>query len=286
MVHDKQTQAVELLQDLGLKEYEAKCVVALTRMPKGTAKEISQVMDVPRTRVYDAIRVLEAKGLVEVQHSSPRQYRAVSIDEATSLLSQEYESRVSTLQGTLEGLPDAEEDREESPPVGEIWSINNHETITARSLRLVEDAADEIVLVIGDPDTVTDEVFDALNDATDRGVQVIVGTMDEDLRNAVRDAVPATEVFVSDLSWLPVKSESNGTVITRLLLTDEQTIVVGSRPSAEKPEEAEQAIVGNGTTNGIVTILRHLLRAGLLEGRDDAADERAVATRGATDDGQ
>lgn len=51
-----QEQAVEVLQEFGLKEYEAKSFVALSRMPQATAKEISETTDVPRTRVYDAVR--------------------------------------------------------------------------------------------------------------------------------------------------------------------------------------------------------------------------------------
>ncbi|MFT4923715.1 MAG: sugar-specific transcriptional regulator TrmB, partial [Haloarculaceae archaeon] len=45
-----QDEAIELLQELGLKEYEAKCFVALCRLPQGTAKDISEISDVPRTR--------------------------------------------------------------------------------------------------------------------------------------------------------------------------------------------------------------------------------------------
>ncbi|MFB6177506.1 MAG: helix-turn-helix domain-containing protein, partial [Halobaculum sp.] len=56
------TRAVELLQQLGLKEYEAKCFVGLSRLSTGTAKQLSEITEVPRTRVYDAIRVLEAQG--------------------------------------------------------------------------------------------------------------------------------------------------------------------------------------------------------------------------------
>lgn len=77
------TEAIDLLQELGLKEYEARCFVALNQLPNGTAKEIREISDVPRTRVYDAIRVLESEGLVEVQQSSPQVYRAVEISEAT-----------------------------------------------------------------------------------------------------------------------------------------------------------------------------------------------------------
>ena len=65
---DTLNKAVTALQELGLKEYEAQCFVGLSRLPSGTAKQLSEITDVPRTRVYDAIRLLEAQGLVEVQH--------------------------------------------------------------------------------------------------------------------------------------------------------------------------------------------------------------------------
>lgn len=83
---DTADEAVSVLQQLGLKEYEAKCFVGLTRVSTGTAKRLSEITDVPRTRVYDAIRVLEAQGLVEIQHTSPQRFRAVSVEEAMETL--------------------------------------------------------------------------------------------------------------------------------------------------------------------------------------------------------
>ena len=53
-----QEHAVTLLQDLGLKEYEARCFVALTRLPTAKAREIGETADIPRTRVYDAVERL------------------------------------------------------------------------------------------------------------------------------------------------------------------------------------------------------------------------------------
>lgn len=108
-----QDEAIELLQNLGLQQYEAKAFVALTRLPRGTAKEISDVSEVPRTRVYDAVRVLESKGLVEIQHSNPQQFRAVPIDEAADTLLQAYEKRTESLQRALRSIDAAspEDDR-------------------------------------------------------------------------------------------------------------------------------------------------------------------------------
>src|SRR6056297_2335517 len=96
-----QTRAIDLLQELGLKEYEAKSFVALARRQHGTAKDISETSDVPRTRVYDAVRVLESKGLVETQHSNPQVFRAVSIDEAVDTLQAEYIERAESLRSDL-----------------------------------------------------------------------------------------------------------------------------------------------------------------------------------------
>jgi hypothetical protein len=47
-------QAIELLQGLGLKEYEAKAFVALTRLPEATAKEIQERLPDPPS--YSAVR--------------------------------------------------------------------------------------------------------------------------------------------------------------------------------------------------------------------------------------
>jgi sugar-specific transcriptional regulator TrmB len=59
-------EAVEVLQQLGLKEYEARCFVGLSRLQTGTAKQLSELTEVPRTRAYAAIRMLEAQVLVEL----------------------------------------------------------------------------------------------------------------------------------------------------------------------------------------------------------------------------
>jgi len=90
-------EAIEVLQQLGLKEYEARCFVGLARLNTGTAKKLSELTEVPRTRVYDAIRILEAQGLVEIPHSSPQQFRAVPLEEATETLRDQYEERVERL---------------------------------------------------------------------------------------------------------------------------------------------------------------------------------------------
>ena len=151
-------EAIEIFQQLGLKEYEARCFVGLTRLDTGTAKKLSNVTDVPRTRIYDAIRVLEVQGLVEIQHSSPQQFRAVPLEEAIETLRDQYEDRVERLHETLEPVDVVDEADE--PSVQEVWAMSGQDAIENRTEKLIEKATDEIVLVIGDDSLLTENLVE------------------------------------------------------------------------------------------------------------------------------
>lgn len=258
-------EAVELLQKLGLKEYEAKCFVTLSRLPKATAKEISEASDVPRTRVYDAIRVLETKGLVEIQHSNPQQFRAVPISEAGKTLRTEYESRTESLVDALEAM-DTESVNADTEVTHEVWALSGPTAIDNRLLQLLGDANEEVVLIVGREDVVTEELFERVQAAQESGVDVLVGTATPDLHHLITEALPDVEVFVSDLAWLhssPSDPEDD-TTISRLLLVDRNTILVSSVQEDESGGiQYEKAVFGRGFENGIVVIARRLMAEGL-----------------------
>ncbi len=266
-----ESQAVGLLQQLGLKEYEARSFVALSRRPYGTAKEISESSEVPRTRVYDAVRVLESKGLVEVQHSNPQQFRAVSVDEAVKTLRMEYEQRIESLREALSGLEPAT-DAETTDITHEVWALSNGSSIATRTYQLIDDAEEEIALVVGHEAVFTDEVVEKLSAAQNRGVSVVIGTVSEELERTVREALPDVEVFVSGLEWLTESGiAGDGTEISRLLLVDRQAILVSSFDATGGSLDHEKAVFGRGFNNGVVTVVRRLIATGL-EGFSAAVD--------------
>ncbi|WP_435180877.1 TrmB family transcriptional regulator [Halorussus sp. AFM4] len=257
----KKKEAAGLLQQLGLKEYEAKCFVALTQVETATAKEISEIADVPRTRVYDAIRVLEAQGLVEIQHSNPRQYRGVPLEEAAQTLRRQYESRIDELQETLDAIEPA--DTADEPVTHEVWSLSGRDGITSRTLQLLDDTETEVVFVISDESLVTDELVEALTECADRA-DVIIGTVTAGLHDEFRERIPGAEVFVSELEWLHADGEDE-VAIGRMLLVDEDTILLSS---VDTTSGEEKAIFGRGFQNGLVVITRRLMATGLLPFRD------------------
>ena len=259
-------EAIEVLQQLGLKEYEARCFVGLTRLHTGTAKKLSELTEVPRTRVYDAIRVLEAQGLVEIQHSSPQQFRAVSLDEATETLRDQYEDRIGRLHSALATIDIVDGDDDSS--VQEVWAMAGEDAIENRTEQLIETAADEIVLVIGDESLLTDDLFDTLNGVSN-DVELIVGAVTLSLQDQIQAAVPDATTFVSGLEWLHgANTTEEDTAIGRLLLVDRSTILVSSIIPDSKEE---QAIFGEGFGNGLVVIARRLMAQGLISVRDSAS---------------
>ncbi len=258
-------EAIQVLQELGLKEYEARCFVGLTRLETGTAKKLSEMTEVPRTRVYDAIRVLEAQGLVQIQHSSPQRFRAVPLDEATATLRDQYESRVDRLHESLSRIDTVDEDEE---PIQQVWSMSGQEGIENRTEELIGTASEEIVLVIGDESLLTENLVATLN-RVEGEVELLVGALTEPLEEKVKTAVPEATTFISGLEWLHGENAAEDeTAIGRLLLVDRSTILVSSIMPESKEE---QAIFGEGFGNGLVVIARRLMAQGLLTARDPAA---------------
>ncbi|PSP79755.1 transcriptional regulator [Halobacteriales archaeon QS_4_69_225] len=258
-------EAIEVLQQLGLKEYEARCFVGLTRIDTGTAKKLSNLTEVPRTRIYDAIRVLQAQGLVEIKHSSPQQFRAVSLEEATETLRDQHEDRIERLHEVLATVDVVNEDDESS--VQKVWSITEQNAIENRTEQLIEAATDEIGLVIGDESLLTENLVETLN-GVDDDVELLVATSTASLQEEVQAAVPAATTFVSGLEWLHgANATEDDTAIGRLLLVDRGSILVSSIAPESK---AERAIFGEGFDNGLVVIARRLILQGLIPSRDSA----------------
>lgn len=263
--------AVELLQELGLKEYEARSFVALTRVPSATAKECSELSDVPRTRIYDAIQSLETHGLVEVHHSSPKVFRAVSINEAVETLRTRFARLTDDLEAALRSIEPAPSDAE-ADVVQQIWSLAGPEAITTRSAQLIGDADDEVIMIVAGEHVLTDRLLEQLAAAIDRNVTILLGTPDQNAVDAARDGLAEATVFETGLEWLEASPlADDDTQIGRLLLADRSAILVSTFHGSGDTPRDEQAIYGEGFDNGLVTIARRLMATGLPQTDDPAA---------------
>jgi sugar-specific transcriptional regulator TrmB len=260
MDHDTaHTTAIETLEALGLKQYEAECFTALTRIKHGTAKELSDLTNVPRTRVYDAVEQLQQDGLVDIQHSSPQQFRAVPITEATALLRQRFDTRFTNLQTSLEALESIEEESLDND--SNVWTTTGSDSITRRVIDFLDRADEEIILIVNGDSVVTDQLLTRLQAANDRGVSIYVGTLSGSIHERLETVLSDVTLFESELEWLQPQSDEEEEEIGRLLLIDRETLLVSSL--GHHSPHSESALWSDGVGNGLLVIARRLLAAGL-----------------------
>lgn len=245
--------AVEALDQLGLTEYEAKCFVALIRITQGTAKEISQLSGVPRSRVYDTVERLHEQGLVDVQQSDPREYRAVSKEEAFEKLREEYTATIETADEALKEIESAETEEEKG-----MWAIASADHVNDRMVALLDDAEEHIHLIVADESTLKQDVLDGLAEASDRGASVLVEVPSEAVEDRVRQAVPDARIVVSaNLRELrKVIKKWPG----KLIMVDNQALLVSGVEESNLPDvHKETAVWTNGHNHGFAAWTRELL---------------------------
>jgi len=263
-------EVADLLQQLGLTEYEARCFVALSRLPDATAKEISDVSEVPRTRVYDAARGLESKGLIETQHASPKEFRTIPTDDAVELLRTAYRSRTESLRAALESV-DSVERNDETDSSRAVWKLSTTRAITNRMQRLVDNADGNLVLVAEDADVMTDSLGDTLRAAHRRGVSVVVGATTDDLRESLEGRYPEIEVVSLRDTWLGRSTVVDETEIGRALLVDRDVILISTIRAVENGKRREEAVFCHGSDTGVVRLVHRAIRITLPTARSQAA---------------
>lgn len=246
-------QAVKLLEELGLTQYEARCLVALSRVGTSPAKRISELSDVPRSRVYDAVEGLHQQGLVGVQQSEPRKYRAVPKDEMLETLRREHRSTISALDTALEKLQTAEQLEEKG-----AWAIADHENVTQRMTTLIDDGNEEVYLLVVDEEMVAETVYERLAAASDRGADVVVEVPTTAVEIAVEEVVEDAAVHVSEV--VRGSAELRGKWPGRILMVDREAVLLSAVSDGQLPDRPEEtAIWAKGPDHGLVVGVRQLL---------------------------
>ncbi len=243
-----QSAAVEQLEQFGLSSYAARTFVALASLGTGTARNVSQVSEVPRTRVYDAIEELHERGLVDVQQSSPKQFWAISAETASRTFEHELQHRTDVLRTALTELEPIERRDEQRG----VWTVAGQTAVTERVLEFFDSANEEIVYMTVE-DLLTDDLIDALSDAAERGVSIKLGGVSADVQERIRNEIPDATMFESLWVW-------SDTPAGRLMMIDRQKTLVsalvnGVDASPSDPR-SETAIWGEGETNSLVVVLK------------------------------
>ncbi|MFC6940731.1 TrmB family transcriptional regulator [Salinirubellus sp. GCM10025818] len=247
-VEDPQTAAIEQLERFGLSAYAARTFVALASLGTGTARDVSQVSAVPRTRVYDAIDELHDRGLVDILQSSPKQFRAISAETASRTFEHELQHRTGILRTALGELEPVERQAEQRG----VWTVDGQPAVTERVLEFFAGAEEEIVYMTVE-DLLTEDLVDGLSEAANRGVSIELAGVSTEVQERIQDEIPGAMMFESLWVW-------SDTSAGRLMMIDGgKTLVsalVNGEDASPSDPRSETAIWGEGDTNSLVVVLR------------------------------
>ena len=258
---DPEAAAIEQLERFGLSAYAARTFVALASLGTGTARDVSQVSEVPRTRVYDAVEELYDWKLVDIQQSSPKEFWAISAETASRRFERNFQHRTDVLQTALSELEPAERRAEQRG----VWTVDGQMAVTDRVLEFFASAEEEIVYMTVE-DLLTEDVIEALSEATERGVSIKLGGVSPDVQERIQDEIPGATMFESLWVW-------SDTSAGRLMMIDgRKTLVsalVNGKDASVSDPRSETAIWGEGEANSLVVVLKAIFTWRLENVEDD-----------------
>ncbi|WP_336325477.1 TrmB family transcriptional regulator [Halovenus sp. HT40] len=246
-----QQEAVKSLRTLGLSNYEAQVFVALQQLGSGTAQEVSDFSDVPRSQVYGAADDLAERGLVEVVEASPKAYRPVALSTARDILTDRLETETDRAFDHLESIRTMESGPRDDQ---DISTLRGRQPINDRIATLVQSATHTVVFVSPAAEATTDRIADALRVAGTDEVDVTVVTADDALEDVFADS--PVSVFV-------MSQDNPADFAGRALMVDDRTVLLAAETDDE-PIEEEALWTGDSS---IGRILSTFMRSGMESGR-------------------
>ena len=245
---------VEVLQSFELTEYESKCFVALSRIGSGTAKEVSKVASVPHARVYDCMETLQDRGLVDIQQSKPRRFRASTPPEALDALERRCQAHLERLEGLFAQLESPSRDSEE----GDVWVMEGNGEVSERLRELVSEAQERVLLAIAVEELLTDDLLDAIKAAGDRGVEVLVGSPGEPIRERLADT-DANVRIVETWTWWESYPIRPGAMSAVCMVDDDALLVSADSASSLPGVRKHRAVWTDSANTPLVKMMQPLL---------------------------
>jgi DNA-binding transcriptional ArsR family regulator len=140
----------------------------------------------------------------------------------------------------------------------EMGKIEGREEVISYGQSLGERVEEELFCMFTHKDMLEAGCFARIMDAARRGVDVYIGTYDPTVREYVRENAPEIALWEPKTDWLNLPVEESR--VGRLVLADREVVMLGTLK--EKTEDGfpeEKAIIGEGTDNTLVVMIRQML---------------------------
>lgn len=138
------TDLIEKLKEIGFNTYEAKVYVALLKKYPATGYEVAKLANIPQSRTYDTLKVLEEKNIVAPTNAKPVSYTPI---KPKQLLSTYQKKMDSTLKYLEKNLPEVKENYVEP-----VITVSGKQNIHNKILEVIQNAKREIYMEVWSQD--------------------------------------------------------------------------------------------------------------------------------------
>lgn len=156
-------EIVEKLKELGLNEYQSKVYLALLKKHPATGYEVSKLANIPQSRTYDTLKVLESLFIVIPSNTKPITYTPIKPKELTKRYKRKIDSTINFLE---KKLPDVKEESYTEP----ILSLSGKVKIFDKVTEIIKSAKSSIYIALWGQDF--KHLEQHLWDAYNRGVEI------------------------------------------------------------------------------------------------------------------
>lgn len=158
--------ATSRLIQMGLSEYESRAYTALLKESPSTAYEIAKNSGIPTSKVYEVIKRLESRQMVQVIHGErSRMFIPQPIDEFLEDFRVAMEENIEVLKGEMKDLKGGID-------ISYTWHIKDYDGLIRKARRMLDAAERTILLSIWQAEV--DVLGKSIIDAEARGVKVAV----------------------------------------------------------------------------------------------------------------
>lgn len=134
------------LKILGLSHYEAEAYISLNKLISAKADEISELANIPRTKVYYVLKELDKKGFIKIDHGTrPLTYTVIPPFNVYNNKKEELIKKLNESGERLNEIYNNQINETQAP----VWLINSSKNIVNKELELIRESKKSIYIKIG-----------------------------------------------------------------------------------------------------------------------------------------
>lgn len=192
-------EAKRSLRELGLTDYEARAYLSLLEKGSMTASQVSEVADLPYSKIYETLNALDKKGWIKIERGRPSRYYPKSPSEALEAAKLRFQSRIKSWeQSVLDELQPLYEKREilEKP---DIWIIRGEFNVLAKLRGMLDMVKNELMIAVPSlPEDLINIIYPMLTHLHSVGVRVLFMVSGGLKEGIVKRMAEVAEVRVRD----------------------------------------------------------------------------------------